>query len=129
MGDSDKRILLVEDDDDIRGLLCELLTQEGYKVYEARDGNEALQAMGKRRYDVVLSDYHLPKMDGLMLLNMSHTVWPETPVILTSSDPDFLEEATSRARNAYACLPKPFELERLLQILRDAVQRTHPAIA
>jgi CheY-like chemotaxis protein len=118
----EKRILLVEDDDDIRYLLCDLLTQEGYRVYEAGDGSEALQAMDRRHYDVVLSDYHMPRMDGLMFLNMSQTAWPETPVILTSSDPELVEEAADKAHGAYACLAKPFELDRLLQVIHDATQ-------
>ena len=116
-----KCILLVEDDQDIRYLLCDLLTEEGYRVYEASNGNEAVQAMNRRHYDVVLSDYHMPLMDGLKFLHISQTAWPETPIILTSSDPELMEEAMQKGRGAYACLPKPFELDRLLQVLYDAV--------
>ena len=117
----EKCILLVEDDQDIRYLLCDLLTEEGYRVYEASNGNEAVQAMNRRHYDVVLSDYHMPLMDGLEFLHISQTAWPETPIILTSSDPELMEEAMQKGRGAYACLPKPFELDRLLQVLYDAV--------
>ena len=117
----EKCILLVEDDQDIRYLLCDLLTEEGYRVYEASNGNEAVQAMNRRHYDVVLSDYHMPLMDGLKFLHISQTAWPETPIILTSSDPELMEEAMQKGRGAYACLPKPFELDRLLQVLYDAV--------
>ena len=117
----EKCILLVEDDQDIRYLLCDLLTEEGYRVYEASNGNEAVQAMNRRHYDVVLSDYHMPLMDGLKFLHISQTAWPETPIILTSSDPELMEEAMQKGRGAYACLPKPFELDRLLLVLYDAV--------
>jgi CheY-like chemotaxis protein len=120
--DKDKRILLVEDNDDLRCILYDLLMHEGYDVYEAYDGSEALHAMGKREFDVVLSDYHLPQMDGLRFLTISQSLWPETPVILMSSDPELLEEATGRAGRAYACLPKPFDLDRLLQVLHDAAE-------
>ena len=87
MKDAGKRILLVEDDYDIRRLLGDLFTQEGYQVYEASDGKEAMVEMDKRHYDAVLSDYHMPRMDGLTLLDISSHLWPETPVILASCDP------------------------------------------
>ncbi|MET0515939.1 MAG: response regulator, partial [Nitrospiraceae bacterium] len=82
MNDNGKRLLLIEDDHDIRRLLRDLFTQEGYHVCEARDGSEALVEMDKRRFDVVLSDDHMPRMDGLTFLDISTHLCPETPVIL-----------------------------------------------
>ena len=70
-----KRVLVVEDDDDVRTLFGVILRETGYNVYEACDGLEAIDALKKRRYDVLLTDYHMPKMDGLELLDHTRRTW------------------------------------------------------
>lgn len=120
-----KRILLVDDDEDVRYLLGDLFAQEGYHVDEAADGLEAVAAMKKRRHDVVLCDYHMPRMDGLAFLDVSRIVWPNTPVIIASCDPEIGEHSMSRrVSSAYACLSKPFDLDQLLSVVREAVGST-----
>jgi DNA-binding NtrC family response regulator len=119
-----KRILLIDDDDDIRILLSEVLSQEGYDVYEAQNGAEGLREMRKRHHDAVLSDYHMPRMDGTTFLEISRMVWPETPVILASCDPEFIEGSANLARGAYACLSKPFDLDRLLETVMAATEQS-----
>src|SRR5678815_2378030 len=81
-----KRVLVVEDDTDVRTIICAILIEAGYNVYEACDGLEAVDALKKRRYDALLTDYHMPKMDGLELLDLAQAMWPDLPVILASSD-------------------------------------------
>jgi CheY-like chemotaxis protein len=92
-----KRVLVVEDDDDVRTLISVILRETRYNVYEACDGLEAIDALKKRRYDVLLTDYHMPKMDGLELLDLTRAMWPELPVIL----------ATSRRPTVYSNRPMP----------------------
>ena len=122
----DKRILLVEDDEDIRYLLVDLFQQEGYQVYEAADGREGLAEMKKRHHHVVLCDYHMPNMDGLAFLDVSRLVWPDTPVIMASCDSELMERKDSQPLlSAYTCLSKPFELDQLLAAVQEAASRTH----
>ncbi|HEU4506378.1 MAG TPA: response regulator [Nitrospira sp.] len=59
-----KRVLVAEDDDAVRTLICLILSEAGYNVYEASDGLEATESLKKRRYDALLTDYHMSKMDG-----------------------------------------------------------------
>lgn len=118
-----KRILVVEDDQDVRLVLCLILSGAAYNVYEACDGLEALDALKKRRYDAVLTDYHMPKMDGLELLDLVQAMWPHTPVIVTSSDRLLTERAMDGLlAPAYAVLPKPFESSHLLDAVRSATR-------
>lgn len=63
-----KRILFIDDADDIRYLTSMAFSDAGYNVYSACDGVEGLEAMTKRRYDVVLVDYHMPRLNGPQFL-------------------------------------------------------------
>jgi CheY-like chemotaxis protein len=119
-----KWILLVEDDEDIRRLLADLLTDEGYRVDEAPDGAEALVKMDQRHYDVILSDYHMPRIDGGTLLHLSRILSPDCPVILASCDPEFPTlSGNGLLHEAYASLSKPFDLEHLLLTVYGAANR------
>src|SRR5262245_55224440 len=117
-----KRILVVEDDEDVRMILCSTLADAGYNSYEACDGMEAVEALKKRRYDVLLTDYHMPKMDGLELLDLAKAMWPELPVILASSDLTFTDQTGNALLDpAYAVLAKPFDRYDLLRVIQAAV--------
>ena len=118
-----KRVLVVEQDEDVRTVICVILSAVAYNVYEARDGVEALDALKKRRYDALLTEYHMPKMDGLKLLDQARSMWPSTPVIVVSSDASLTEQlGNSLLMPAYAVLPKPFDSSDLLRTMRCATQ-------
>lgn len=118
-----KRVLVVEDDADVRTIICLILSEAGYNIYEACNGIEALGELKKRRYDAVLTDYHMPKMDGLELLDLVGAMWSQTPVILASSDPLLTDQADEHLlAPAYAVLKKPFASSDLLDTIRCATQ-------
>ena len=73
-------------------------------------------------YDVLLTDYHMPKMDGLELLDLTQAMWPDLPVILATSDVLLTgQTAHGLLEPAYAILEKPFDRSDLLNTIRSAV--------
>jgi DNA-binding NtrC family response regulator len=80
--DSRHRILLVNEDADIRQLSLEVLSGHGYAVDAAAHGATALRALGTGRYDLLITDYKLPRISGFELLNELHAVRRVLPAIL-----------------------------------------------
>jgi DNA-binding response OmpR family regulator len=111
-------ILLVEDDDDVRLLLTYALQHAGYEVSAVATADRALQLLRGRRHDLVLTDYCLPKKDGLQFLAEARSagVLAGAPVIVCTAFPP------SRF-SGVTVLVKPIDLEALLQQIRFMVKR------
>jgi CheY-like chemotaxis protein len=116
------RILVAEDHESNRNLLALLLEQAQYEVHLAADGYEALGCMFKRVFDVVVTDWHMPRLNGSDFLSLSRTLWPDTPVIIVSAHA--VPSLGGLPRGAFAWLIKPYESQELLQILQTALQTT-----
>jgi CheY-like chemotaxis protein len=102
-----KRILIAEDEEAIRALLAEILKTHEYEIDVAENGVEAMNHIKKRPYDLIITDYLMPEMDGLELTQIIKAEFPSTPIlILTGNGPvdDFLESG------AAACITKPFSI-------------------
>jgi CheY-like chemotaxis protein len=118
-----KRVLVVDDDSELLYVLSVRLVSAGYTVYGAANGVEALEQMEKHPVDVVLTDYHMPKMNGLELLSNSRVSWPGIPVIVVSGEQeDMAHEAIDRG--AYAWVRKGSGFTTLLEILASAIQQS-----
>ena len=114
-----KRALIIDDNEDILNLTGITLMDRGYNVYTASDGFGGSEQMKKRRYDVVLVDYHMPRLNGLQFIEMCRMMWPETPIILMSVD-DYVTDHSDRVKGIVGCLAKPFETSRLIELVNQA---------
>ena len=113
-----KRVLVVEDDGDIRRLLADLLAHEGYTVDQARQGNEALAAMARHRPDVIVLDLMMPVMDGWSFVETlrTRTSWSRTPIVVISAVPRL--EVEGQRLGVAVWLPKPFDIDELVGHVR-----------
>jgi DNA-binding NtrC family response regulator len=128
------RIMLVEDDPDLRGLSAEALVHEGYEVDFAENGIRAWKALHLKRYDLLITDNNMPRMTGLQLVGKLRSAGIELPVILASgtAPPEALLKDTTLRFSAV--IPKPFTLDQLVQtvkrvLLESACDRDNSATA
>lgn len=118
-----KRILVVDDDADVRFILSAVLEAAGFNVYGAGDGLEAVESLKRRRYDVLLTDYRMPKMDGLELLDVARAMWPELPVIVLTGDSVSFKQHHSLGAEAFALIDKPFDRTHLRNLVAAAASK------
>lgn len=120
VGDRQKNILVVDDAEDIREVLKQILQYEGYDVITASNGKTAMEAIDGKRIDLVVTDILMPEMDGMELVNKIKESTPETMFILMSAggrlpmeEYDYLEVA-KKLTGASVVLKKPFEPTELI---------------
>jgi CheY-like chemotaxis protein len=119
---SAERILVVDDDVNIRQIVRMCLADEGYDVYEAANGMAALEALGTARPDLILLDMRMPVMDGREFARRySESPGPRAPIVAFVAALNAEQECAGLS--AAAILNKPFDLEDLLRAVRTASRR------
>ena len=83
-----QRILFAEDEPISRKLISMFLRREGYEVDEAKDGAEALDLLNSFQFDLVISDIHMPRVNGIELIMRLRSISPDTPFIILTSYPN-----------------------------------------
>jgi two-component system cell cycle response regulator DivK len=117
------RVLLVEDIDDSRFMLRQLLELEGFDVVEARDGAVALEALRKHTCDVILLDLRLPNIDGFQVTRAlrATTQFQSIPIIVLSALDDEYTRTEARAAGCNDYLTKPIDLDKLTTLLKKHI--------
>ena len=120
---TEKWILLVDDEESILAVMIGSLNKLGqeYHVVTVMDGQAALEKFQERRYDLVVTDYKMPIMNGLQLLEKIQSMRPDTPVILITAFPNSEVEAEAARLHAFRYMTKPLKMEPFLQIVKEAV--------
>ncbi len=116
-----KHILVADNDPIAREAVAEFLDEQGYHVTPAADGQEALAHFTQRAADLVLTDWQMPKLDGLGLATQIQLLAPTTPIILCSSaSADELAQLVQRY-NLQDYLTKPVSLDEMLRRITQAL--------
>ena len=112
-----RKILVVDDDPDVRMATRDFLTSKGHEVTLAADGVQALELLATVKPDVVLLDVAMPEMDGMETLRRIVSGHPNLPVIMVTANADI--EITSKVLRLGAAdyVPKPFDLDYLEQAI------------
>ena len=115
-------VLIVDDHRAVREELAFALDFDGWKTAEAEDGPSGLERAQDPEVDLVLLDVKLPGMDGLEVLKQLKAVRPEVPVVMISGHGDLDTAVLAVRRGAYDFLQKPFESDRVLLSLKNALR-------
>ncbi len=118
------KILIIDDEKSIRNTLKEILSYEGYEVTEAQDGIEGLKFVEKDKFDIILSDIKMPKMDGIEVLEKLQEISPETPVVMISGHGNIDTAVEAIRKGAFDYISKPLDLNRMLVTIRNAMDRS-----
>ncbi len=116
-------ILVIDDEVSIRKTLIEILSFEGYKTHEASDGEQGIKIFSEHKFDAVLCDIKMPKMDGMEFLNKALEVAPDVPVIMISGHGTIETAVEAVKKGAYDFISKPPDLNRLLITIKNALDK------
>jgi CheY-like chemotaxis protein len=112
-----KRILIADDEEIVRNLLAEALRSYDYEIDLVENGVEAISHIDRRSYDLIITDYMMPKMDGLELTRRIRSKYPSTPILVVTGNGPIHDLLKS---GATACIMKPFnilELQNMVKII------------
>src|SRR4051794_28253465 len=117
------RILVVDDEESIREVVCSMLSVANYKCRQAASGLEALALLESgEEFELMLSDLLMPEFGGLQLLERTKEQFPDMPVVMVTAVHDISVALAAIRNGAYDYLLKPFEREQLLATVRRALE-------
>ncbi|WP_251358920.1 response regulator [Kangiella sp. TOML190] len=119
-------ILLVDDDSSIRWVLSKALSNAGFKVVAADNGQEALKLVAKEPPKVLITDVQMPGISGLELMETVKNRYPQLPVVIITANTDTQMAVESHQIGAFDYLPKPFDLNQAVSICQKALALDKP---
>lgn len=118
------RVLLVDDDDDFRNLLAERLRMRHLEISAARSGPEAIAAIERQGFDVVVLDLRMPEMDGIEVLRRIKEIQPRVEVVLLTGYASMESGIDGMRLGAFDYLVKPCEIEELISKIQNAYRKS-----
>ena len=114
-------IWIAEDDRSLRWVMEKAIKREGKEVQSFENGDDLLAALKLSQPEIIISDIRMPGIDGLELLKQIHTTRPDIPVIITTAHSDLDSAVAAYQGGAFEYLPKPFDLDELVEVARRGV--------
>ena len=118
---SKTRILIVDDEDSLREILRIELSRSGYETASAPDGEQAVSILGKNKFDLILLDIKLPKMDGIAVLKYAHQKYPKTKIIMMTGFGDLKNAMESKEHGAIDFITKPFNINDVVGTIKTVL--------
>ncbi|HPC46905.1 MAG TPA: response regulator [Deltaproteobacteria bacterium] len=114
-----KSVLIVDDSRDLVRLVADFLAMYGYRVYTAHDGEDALCCLERTDVGIVVTDIHMPRMDGFTLMDEIKSRHPQVPVVLVTGYSVHEARKIAFERGADAFMAKPFKLRDLKSVIDE----------
>ncbi|MDG0971095.1 MAG: nitrogen regulation protein NR(I) [Porticoccaceae bacterium] len=114
-------IWIAEDDRSLRWVMEKAISRDGIEVRSFESGDDLLKALKLAQPEIIISDIRMPGIDGLELLAEIHNNWPQIPMIITTAHSDLDSAVAAYQGGAFEYLPKPFDLEELVDVARRAM--------
>ena len=120
--DTKTKILVVDDEEDVRLTLEDLLTEHKFRVILATNAKEALSVLKRKKIDIVISDLVMPGMNGIALTKEIIDMRPQMPVIVMTAYASIEHAVESMKAGAFDFIPKPFKLNHTLFVIEKALE-------
>ncbi|MCR5456231.1 MAG: sigma-54 dependent transcriptional regulator [Bacteroidales bacterium] len=117
------KVLIIDDERAIRSTLKDILTYENCEVFLAQDGVEGVEMVKTNKFDIILCDIKMPKMDGIEVLEHLMSMGIDTPIVMISGHGTLETAVEAIKKGAYDFIEKPLDLNRLLVVLKNATER------
>ena len=124
------RVLVIDDNSDIREMIQTVLQHAGYEVTLAADGGKGIEAQRAQAFDLVITDIFMPQQDGIETIGLMKKEFPRTPIIAMSGGGRFVTRqpgvdylAAARAFGADRLLRKPFDIDELLEAVQEVLKK------
>ena len=117
------KILVIDDDDYIRELICIVLKDEGFSVCEAVNGRDALKKIGEEKIDICVLDIMMPQMDGYEFCKHVRRYYEDTPILMLTAKSELAQKVKGFELGADDYLTKPFEVDELLVRIKALLRR------
>ena len=123
--DETVRILVIDDDENIRKVLATILEEEGYEVESVDTAKKAIEKTRRKFYNIALIDIRLPDMEGIELLTRMKDTTPKMRKIIITGYPTLQNAVEAVNRGADAYIMKPFDMEKVLEEIKEQLRKQH----